>query len=140
MFKKIKIGNYYILDEACELGLKEHQPAKVKVIRKAKNGYFVVMPIEPVVFPIMDDGWVLKPITVHKKYLSPTTKSERIIIRCPMNMPKFSKMDEIVLSSLYNALVNHGTITPADILRLKAVLYKIRYSLSFNDIGKESNK
>ena len=135
MFNKIKIGKYYVLDESCELGLKEHQPVKVKVIKKLRHGNYIVMPIEPVVYPIMDNGWAIKNITVHKRYLSPTTIDERIVIRCPINMPRFSRTDEMVLNSMYDTLINHGTITQTDILRLKAILYKIRYALSFNDIN-----
>ena len=135
MFKRIKIGGYYVIDESCDLGLKEYQPVKVKVIRKLRFGNYIVMPIEPVVYPVMDTGWAIKNITVNKKYLSPTTVDERIVIRCPLNMPKFSKIDEIVLTSLYEALINHSSINQSDILRLKAIIYKIRYSLTFNDIN-----
>lgn len=131
--KRIKIGNYYLLDECGDLSLKEYQPVKVKVTKRFRGGYYGVMPIEPVVFPVMDDGWVIKPFKVHKRYLTPTTPGEKIVIRCPINMPKFSRADDLALTKIYEALSNDGEITDQDILRLKIILHKIRYSINLFD-------
>lgn len=135
LMKRIKIGNYYILDEACELSLKEYQPVKVKAIRRLGQGYYLVMPIEPIVFPVMEDGWAVRNFRVHKKYLTPTTKSEKVVIRCPLNMPKISRADDLALSKIYHALVNNEEITDQDILRLKIVIHKIRYTESFSEVN-----
>ena len=133
LIKRIKIGNYYLLDESGDLSLKEYEPVKVKVIKRFGGGYYGVMPIEPVVFPVMDDGWAIKPFKIHKRHLTPTTPGEKIVIRCPINMPKFSKADDLALSKIYESLANDGEITDHDILRLKIILHKIRYSINLFD-------
>lgn len=134
--KRIKINGYYILDENCDLSLKEYQPVKVRVTGRAKKwGYYTVVPIEPVCMPIIDNGWAIRPFIVHKKYLSPTTKNERVVIRCPLNMPKFSQADDMALTKVIEALENHGNISKQDILRLKIVVHKMRYVESFNEVN-----
>ena len=133
IMKRIKINGYYLLDECGYESLKEYQPVKVKVVKKLGRGYYIAMPIEPVVFPVTDDGWAIKHFRVHKRYLTPTTHEERVVIRCPINMPKFSKADDMALSKVYEALVNDGEITDQDILRLKIILHKIRFSIDLFD-------
>ena len=133
IMKRIKIGKYYILDECGDLSLKEYQPVKVKIIKRFGGGYYGVMPIEPVVFPVMDDGWAIKNFRVHKRYLTPTTPGEKIVIRCPINMPKFSRADDLALTKIYDSLKDGKEITDQDILRLKIILHKIRYSINLFD-------
>lgn len=135
LMKRIKINSYYILDECNNLSLKEYQPVKVKVVEKLGGGNYGVMPVEPVVFPITDDGYAIRPFIVHKKYLTPTTRSEKIVIRCPLNMPKFSRADDMALTKIYDALKEDKEITEQDILRLKIVIHKIRCVESFNEVN-----
>ena len=68
IMNRIKIGKYYILDECGDLSLKEYQPVKVKVIKRLSNEYYEVIPIEPVVFPVVDDGWAIKPFKIRKNH------------------------------------------------------------------------
>ena len=129
IMKRIKINGYYLLDECGYELLKEYQPVKVKIVKRLGRGYYKAMPIEPVVFPVMDDGWAIRHIKVHKRHLTPTTPGEKIVIRCPINMPKFSKADDMALSKLFDDLINNRDIDEQDVLRLKIVLHKIRYSI-----------
>ena len=135
LMKRIKINGYYVLDECNELNLKEYYPVKVKVLRKEGRGYYSVMPIEPIAFPIVDGGYAFRPIVVHKKYLSKTTYSERIVIRCPINMPRFNKADDIALTKIINDLERHKYPNRDDITRLKIVLQKLRYVETFSEVN-----
>ena len=133
---KFKRGQYCIVDQACELNFKEYKPVKVAVIKRMGlfSSKYLVTAIEPIIYPVTKDNYSVKYFIIHKKYLTPTTLDEKVVIRCPVNMPKFSKVDDMVLTKIYDALVNHGNISQTDILRLKIVIQKIRYIIPFNEV------
>lgn len=126
-FKRIRIGGYYIFDQNNDLNLKEYYPVKVRVASKAKHGNYVCYPIEPMVYPCKADGYASRVIVVHKKYLTPTTIDERIVIRSPINMPRFSKRDYDDIINAADLIRNLGNFKFAD--KLSATANKIMYYL-----------
>lgn len=128
----IKVGGYYILDENNINNTKEYYPVKVRVMRRVGWRRYQCTPIEPVVYPCTSDGYALRDIIVDKKFLSPTTVDERIVIRTPLNMPTFSEDDMKTLDKLIEIIQSGGNVEKKDLARLKAISFKMHYTKEFN--------
>lgn len=123
----IKKGSVCILDQFNYLNLKEYQPCKVQVIKRLGlfTNKFLCRCIEPVVFPIREDGYAMQEFVVDGTYLTEVEFDERIVIRYPCNLPKVSDKDLQALSHIISIMQNGGNIREADIKRMKALLAKL---------------
>lgn len=88
---KIKVGDTCLFDENNELNIREYQPARVKVLKKKFGGRYVVVPIEPLVYPTPYDSYSSRPFEVSKKYLTVIPEAEHCIIRTTLDVPIFQK-------------------------------------------------
>ena len=128
---RIKIGGYYILDENNLYNTKEYYPVKVRVIKRINWSNYQVIPVEPIVFPCTVDGYASRELIVNKKYLSPTTVEERVVIRTPLGMPTFSNEDMTTLDNVSIKLAGGNPITKEELARLRAIAFKMRYTKEF---------
>lgn len=125
----LKIGEYYIVDKDGILDLKEYNIVKVRTVKYNGKGYYICVPIEPLVYPILTNGYASKFLNIHKKFLTPTTLDEKIVIRCPMNVPRFNNNDIIALENV----IHSGKLTKEEERDLLAIYYKMTYAISFDD-------
>ena len=68
---------------------------------------------------------------MNKKYLSPTTVEERVVIRTPLGMPTFSNEDMTTLDNVIIKLAGGNPITKEELARLRAIAFKMRYTKEF---------
>ena len=134
MISRLKVGGYAILDENNFLNLKEYAPVKVRIVSKEGYGKYGVVTVEPLLELITNDGYTARPFVVDKKYLTPCTFDEHIVIRKPINTPAFSQTDELALEEMISNLESGKGMTQIDLMRLKAVLMKIKYANHFAKI------
>lgn len=128
---KYKAGDICILDTSNILNLKEYSPLKVRVLKKlfAKDKY-ICEAIEPVVYPCVKDGFAVRQFSISGKYLSPSSLREKVVIRYPTNMPRFSKNDIMALDDI----IMNQKLSLDEIYELRSIATKIRYYMQFNEV------
>lgn len=131
---RLKVGGYAILDENNFLNLKEYAPVKVRIIGKEGYRRYTVVTVEPVLELITNDGYTARPFVVDKEYLSPCDFNEHVVIRKPINTPAFSQTDELALEEMISNLESGKGMNQTDLMRLKAILMKIKYANHFAKI------
>lgn len=138
--KKIKIGRMYLLDRTNKYNFKEYHPVKVIATQRVDRDRYMVSAVAPVLYPTTEDGYAVKEFMVTADLLTPTTEDEKVVVRCPLNVPKFTAEDEKALESIYIDNLYGHPIDPDDALRLRTILAKIRYARTFNDYYPEEEK
>ena len=121
----IHIGKYYLVDPDGCLYLKPYQPCVVKVLARYGFRRYVCLPVEPVVFPCREDGYMTREIVIDKKYLKPydAVKREEVVIRIPTNLPAVSESDVNFLKSIANTTEDRIIASRLRIIITKLTMY-----------------
>ena len=137
----IHINRYYIVDPANELNLKSYHPKIVKAVKRHGFAHTICIPIDPVVYPCREDGWMSKEIIIPNKVLKPYDYEKEVVIRFPENIPSISQNDIDNLAYISNVLMNGGNVTKKHQDTLLATIEKLRFYLLIGDDkrGKNSN-
>lgn len=133
--RNIKVGDTCLFDENNELGIREYQAAKVKVIKK-RFGTYTVIPIEPVVYPTPYDGYSIRPFNTSKKYLTLISDEERCIIRSTLDVPIFQKQEIEAFKFQIDRLKTMG-VADANMMNTFMLMYtKAAYASGFIRVTK----
>lgn len=137
----IHINKYYIVDPANELSLKSYHPKIVKVVKRHGFKHSICIPIEPVVYPCREDGWMSKTIIIPNRVLKPYDFDKEVVIRYPENLPSVSEADIENLNYIANILMNGGNVTKKHQDTLLATIEKLKVYRIIGDEkrGKNSN-
>ena len=137
----VRKNRYYILDDVGFLNIKEYDSIIVKVVKKVGWNRYLCAPVEPVIYPISEEGYACKCIIVGSESLRPYHKEDKIVVRYPYNFPSFSKKDINCIDKLIDTIENGGNILAEDIKQLKAISLKMRYTVGLKgNKGRNSNE
>lgn len=133
---KFKRGDICIVDLDGELGLREWDIVKVRIMAKV-GGFFsnkyLVTPVEPINYPAIKDGYTLSSFVCDGDSLTKSSMEEKVVIRCSLNTPVFNENDVAAIQAAVDELKKANPTSQA-MLRLKAIEMKIRYTNHFNHI------
>lgn len=129
----IHINQYYIVDPANESNLKSYHPKIVKALKRCGFKQTLCMPVDPVVYPCRDDGWMSKTIIIPNRLLKHYDYDKEVVIRYPENLPIISQDDVDNLSVIANVLTAGGNITKKNQDRLLATIEKLKIYLIIGD-------
>lgn len=123
----IKKGTYCIFDDTNTRLLRNYDLVIVKVIQKKPwSKEYLVAPIEPVVFPVREDGYTARGLIVPERLLTPCPDQNnysKYVIRYPIDMPVVSYSDIQYLEDLVSKLENNFT----NLDRLRSIIVKLKY-------------
>lgn len=134
---KFKRGDICILDQDGELGLREWDIVKVRIMAKVGGLFsnkYLVAPIEPINYPAMKDGYSMAIFVCDGDVLTKSSMDEKVVIRCSMKTPVFNENDIKTIQDAVDELQKIAPISQTA-LRLKAIEMKIRYTNHFNHIA-----
>ena len=125
IFRKFKRGDYCIYDIDNVNANKGYRPIKVRIFKYGKNGYYLCVPIEPLVYPIKVDGYAAKLLYIPERLLTKIDEDKEIVVRFPTSMPSITEDDLNILKDI----VNENNINKDRVMKL---YYKLMYYAGFN--------
>lgn len=120
----IVVGGLYLLDRDGILSLREYEPVKVRVLKKAAKNIYTCICVEPIILPTMNDSYPVRLIDVPANFLIPTTEDEKVVIRVPADMPIVKDEDIATLTVALELLRNSDT-NPVLLSSLEGLLQKL---------------
>lgn len=128
---KIKVGDTCLFDENNELNTREYQPARVKVLKKKFGGKYIVLPIEPLVYPTPSGSYASKPFETDKKYLTVIPEDEHCIIRTTLDVPIFQKGEVVEFKAQIDRLKAMGVADKKMMDTFMLIYTKADYASNF---------
>lgn len=131
--KRIRVGDICIYDENNFLNLRDYNIVKVKVVKKFLWWYYV-LPVEPVIYPTLKSGYIVKIFKTRKEYLRVSDEYENIVIRTPLNSPKFNPAEVLEFEKKLKELNDSDTLDQDTMALFTSILIKAKYSIQFKEV------
>lgn len=131
--KHIKVGDICVYDENNFLNLRDYNIVKVRVVKKFLWWYYV-LPVEPVIYPTLKSGYIVKVFKTRKKYLRVSDEYENIVIRTPLNAPKFNTAEVLEFEKTLKKINDAGILDANTMALFTSILIKAKYSIQFKEV------
>lgn len=131
--KHIRVGDICVYDENNFLNLRDYNIVKVKVVKKFLWWYYV-LPVEPVIYPTLKSGYIVKVFKTRKKYLRVSDEYENIVIRTPLNAPKFNPAEVLEFEKTLETINKAGILDQNTMALFMSILIKAKYSIQFKEV------